>query len=121
MADELMTVEEVAGVLRVHARSVRRYIQSGALAAIRFGRGYRVRTTALEAFLVQSMVKPVDVVEEGQNGPSEAFGSRSVNDSLPPSSAGPTGAASSGASSSAQRKAQDKHKHKKKHKKGRRR
>lgn len=53
---DLWSVAEVAVKLQVSARSVRRYIASGRLAAVRFGRGYRVASEALTAFLEASRV-----------------------------------------------------------------
>lgn len=47
----LLTAEEVAEQLRVNVNTVRRYIRSGRLPAIRLGKGYRVRAEDLEAFL----------------------------------------------------------------------
>src|SRR5688500_85195 len=47
----LMTVQEVAETLRVSPMTVRRYIQSGKLAAVRVGRGVRVEQAAVEQFV----------------------------------------------------------------------
>jgi excisionase family DNA binding protein len=46
---ELMTIQEAADALRVKPITVRRYIRSGRLAAVRVGRGLRVEREALEA------------------------------------------------------------------------
>lgn len=48
---ELLTVQETAHLLRVSPITVRRYIAAGRLAAVRVGRGVRVRREALEAFV----------------------------------------------------------------------
>ena len=42
IAYELLTLEEVALELRLHAESVRRYVRNGRIRAVRFGRNYRV-------------------------------------------------------------------------------
>lgn len=47
----LLTAEEVAERLRVNVNTVRRYIRSGRLPAIRLGKGYRIRSEDLESFL----------------------------------------------------------------------
>jgi excisionase family DNA binding protein len=49
--DPLMTPEEVAAYLRVRIETVYRYIKRGELAAVRIGRGDRVRPGELEEFL----------------------------------------------------------------------
>lgn len=49
--DPLLTVAETAERLRVHPITVRRYIASGRLAAVRAGRNVRVRESAVEAFI----------------------------------------------------------------------
>lgn len=47
----LLTVAEVADVLRVSNMTVYRLIKSGQLAAIRVGKNYRVRQADLTAYL----------------------------------------------------------------------
>ena len=47
---ELLTIEEVAESLRVHPVTVRRYIASGRMAAVRVGTRIRVSKEALEDF-----------------------------------------------------------------------
>lgn len=39
---EMLTVEEVAGVLRVHPRSIQRWAREGRVASVRVGRSYRI-------------------------------------------------------------------------------
>jgi excisionase family DNA binding protein len=48
---EMLTVEEVAKQLKVHIRTVRKWIQDGELIAMDIGRGYRIRKSDLEAFI----------------------------------------------------------------------
>lgn len=63
-ADELLTVEQVAGELQVIPPTVRAWIQSGALPASRPGNGkkpgrkYRVRRADLDAFVAASRASP---------------------------------------------------------------
>lgn len=45
---ELLTIQETAVLLRVNPITVRRYIADGRLAAVRIGRGVRVRREALD-------------------------------------------------------------------------
>jgi excisionase family DNA binding protein len=54
---DLLTVPEVANKLRLSTRKVYRLIDSGELKAIRLGqRGYRVRLSDLDIFLVEHEV-----------------------------------------------------------------
>jgi excisionase family DNA binding protein len=50
----LLTVAEVATLLRVSKMSVYRLIHSGELEAVRFGRSFRVPKAAVDAYLRQS-------------------------------------------------------------------
>ena len=50
----LLTVAEVATLLRVSKMSVYRLIHSGELEAVRFGRSFRVPHAAVEAYLQSS-------------------------------------------------------------------
>ena len=49
--DELLTVKQVAELLQLHEMTIRRYIKSGKLEAVRIGRNVRVPRRAVEAFL----------------------------------------------------------------------
>ena len=49
--DELLTVETVAQVCRVHEGTVRRQIAAGKLRSVRVGRSVRVRREDLDAYL----------------------------------------------------------------------
>ena len=48
--EEMLTVEEVAKLLRVGEKTVRRWINSGDLIAIDVGRGYRISRSNYEDF-----------------------------------------------------------------------
>ncbi len=48
---ELLTVREIAGMCRLHEMTVRRHIREGRLKAVRVGKGIRVRSGDLEAYL----------------------------------------------------------------------
>lgn len=39
---DMLTVNEVATLLRVHPRSIQRWVRSGQVDAVRMGRGYRI-------------------------------------------------------------------------------
>jgi excisionase family DNA binding protein len=57
MAD-LLTVEEVASMLRVHHSTVRRFIADGQLTALRLGgKVYRISRDDVERFLAESEVR----------------------------------------------------------------
>lgn len=47
---QLFTVDEVAERLKLHVRTVRRFIREGRLPAKRIGKEYRITRTALDAF-----------------------------------------------------------------------
>jgi excisionase family DNA binding protein len=49
--DRLLTVHEVAGIMRVSNMTVYRLIRSGELKAARVGRGYRIRESEVDAYL----------------------------------------------------------------------
>lgn len=56
--EKLLTIEEVAEILRVSTRSVTRYIESGKLRASKIGL-WRIKQSDLNAFLEQtSNIKP---------------------------------------------------------------
>jgi excisionase family DNA binding protein len=47
----LLTVEEVAALLRVDEATVRRWLRDGELAGLKVGRAWRIHESALQAFL----------------------------------------------------------------------
>lgn len=49
-SDKLLTISEIAKILRVHARTVNRYIESGKLKASKLG-VWRIRQSDLNIFL----------------------------------------------------------------------
>jgi excisionase family DNA binding protein len=51
--DKLLTIKEVAEILRVSGRSVNRYIEAGRLRASRIGQ-WRIKEGDLEEFLKES-------------------------------------------------------------------
>ena len=56
--DRLLTIEEVAEILRVHTRTVTRYIEAGRLKASKLG-VWRIKQSDLDAFLEEtSNIKP---------------------------------------------------------------
>lgn len=48
---EMYTLKEVEDILKVSQRSLYRYIKSGQLKAVKFGKAWRVSREDLEAFL----------------------------------------------------------------------
>jgi excisionase family DNA binding protein len=54
--EKLLTIEEVAKVLRVSGRTVTRYIESGKLTASKIG-VWRIKQSDLNAFLVNTSNK----------------------------------------------------------------
>jgi excisionase family DNA binding protein len=54
--EPLLTVGEVAGVMRVSNMTVYRLIKSGQLAAIRVGKNYRIRRSDIDRYLTDRTV-----------------------------------------------------------------
>lgn len=50
MSDTLLTVEQAAERLKLHPKTVLRYIRNGDLPATRIGKGYRIERGRLDAF-----------------------------------------------------------------------
>lgn len=59
--DPLLTVGEVADMMRVSNMTVYRLIKAGQLAAVRVGKNYRIRRTDVDRYLSDRAVR----VEEG--------------------------------------------------------
>lgn len=56
--NELLTVAEVADMLRVSTMTVYRLIRTGELPAVRVGRSYRVKSADLDTYLEAQVVEP---------------------------------------------------------------
>ncbi len=54
--DNLLTPEQVAGVLQVHVLTVYNYIRQGKLDAIRLGRSYRIIPKDLTSFIESNRI-----------------------------------------------------------------
>ena len=52
---EILKVKEVAAALRVHNKTIRRWIRAGSLPASRVGKSYYIRSEDLQAFLVSGI------------------------------------------------------------------
>jgi excisionase family DNA binding protein len=57
LGEPLLTVGEVAAIMRVSNMTVYRLIKSGQLAAIRVGKNYRLRRTDIEHYLNERAVQ----------------------------------------------------------------
>jgi len=55
-----LTVQEVAGLMRVSKMTVYRMVHAGELPAVRFGRSYRVPANAVESLLKSAVVDGAD-------------------------------------------------------------
>ena len=55
--NNLLTPEQVAGILQVHVLTVYSYIRRGKLEAIRLGRSYRITPQDLALFIEANRVK----------------------------------------------------------------
>ena len=58
--DPLLTVGEVAGIMRVSNMTVYRLIKSGQLSAIRVGKNYRIRRVDVDRYLTDRAVRIED-------------------------------------------------------------
>ncbi|MDP9270901.1 MAG: helix-turn-helix domain-containing protein [Chloroflexota bacterium] len=57
---QLLTANEVAETMRVSTMTVYRLIKGGQLAAIRVGKGYRIRESDVNRFLAEQSVRVED-------------------------------------------------------------
>jgi len=57
LGDRLLTVAEVAGVMRVSTMTVYRLIKSGELPALRVGKNYRIRESEVDRYLLDRQVE----------------------------------------------------------------
>jgi excisionase family DNA binding protein len=58
--ERLMTVSEVAELMRVSNMTVYRLIKSGQLSALRVGKNYRIRESDMDRYLADRSVRPED-------------------------------------------------------------
>ncbi|WP_026197621.1 helix-turn-helix domain-containing protein [Sciscionella marina] len=63
MTEEMYSVEQVAERLGLHVRTVRAYIRSGKLAAVRIGKQYRIARADLEALTGRTGARPDSSIE----------------------------------------------------------
>ncbi|WP_062299000.1 MULTISPECIES: helix-turn-helix domain-containing protein [Demequina] len=63
-----LTVAEVAEMVRVSRMTVYRWVHSGELPAVRFGRSFRVPQQAVEQFMEQAALAGGYVVEDDDKG-----------------------------------------------------
>ena len=68
------TLDEAAGLLKVHPQTLRRWIREGRMPARRFGKQYRVRPEDIE--LAAESVNPACSEEEGEK--DDTFGHLSL-------------------------------------------
>lgn len=54
MAEALLTLDEVASMLRIKRRTVQKFIDNGTLEAVKVGGRWRVRPEAIEDYLVKN-------------------------------------------------------------------
>jgi excisionase family DNA binding protein len=57
VGDQLLTVAEVAGAMRVSNMTIYRLIKSGQLAAMRVGKNYRIRESDVDRYLSERFVR----------------------------------------------------------------
>lgn len=60
MEDQTRSLSEVAGLMGVSERTVRRWIKAGRIKAYKPGRDYRIPETGLRAFIEESEISPKD-------------------------------------------------------------
>lgn len=58
MSEEVYTVEQFAERLKLHPKTVLRFIREGRLRAVKVGRSYRILRTELEAFGLSAPASP---------------------------------------------------------------
>ncbi|WP_062518844.1 helix-turn-helix domain-containing protein [Demequina silvatica] len=63
-----LTVAEVAEMVRVSRMTVYRWVHSGELPAVRFGRSFRVPQQAVEQFMEQAALAGGYIVEDDDKG-----------------------------------------------------
>ena len=84
MSEEVYTVEQFAERLRLHPKTVRRFIREGRLRAVKVGRSYRILRSDMEAFgIPRSNAAPVRVTVD----PDTVHGPAAVNVTVRPDDA----------------------------------
>lgn len=63
----MLTIHEVAELLKVKESTVRTWINDGSLRAVKLGRDWRVAHRDLEAFVNSHANRPADRTETGQS------------------------------------------------------
>src|SRR4051812_38640567 len=58
MPDQLYSVDQVADLLGLHAKTVRNYVRDGRLKAVRIGKQYRIARADLETFAGHPVAAP---------------------------------------------------------------
>jgi excisionase family DNA binding protein len=58
MRQDLYTADQVAGLLDLHVRTVRKYVRDGSLKAVRIGKQYRIAREDLEGFIGRPLPGP---------------------------------------------------------------
>ena len=66
VGDRLLTVGEVAAIMRISNMTVYRLIKSGQLAAVRVGKNYRIRESDVDGYLSERTVKAEGPQAEGK-------------------------------------------------------
>jgi len=61
--DNLLTPEQVAGILQVHVLTIYSYIRQGKLDTIRLGRNYRIIPKDLMRFIESNRIKKQQAIE----------------------------------------------------------
>ena len=57
MEETYFTLQEIADKLKVHYRTVYRWVQDGKLEAYQFGQDYRVKASDIEKFIAERRIK----------------------------------------------------------------
>jgi len=70
MADDFLTVPEVADRLRVQRMTVYRWIEDGKLPAMQIGKHYRIKASDLDALLESALVQRSREDPWGEDPPS---------------------------------------------------
>lgn len=66
MGDEFYSLDQVAGLLELHVRTVRAYVREGRIKAVRIGKQYRVARADLETF-TSSKLPSAPVIRTSRN------------------------------------------------------